>query len=213
MISSDHGECQGELNVYGDHATACHITNRVPMIIKWPQKQWKKQYDSLIYATDITATIIEGVGKNVPSFWDGKSIFKELENRNNFGRNYLVFGQNVWTCQRTVRFQNWTLIRTYHTGLRDYPEIMLYDFEKDFHMTNNIAEERPDIVGKGLQLLDEWFKQMMKTSPSTVDPMQTVIKEGGPHHTKGMLNTYLKRLKRSGREEFIKIIQERRESD
>lgn len=183
------------------------------MIIKWPNKNWKKQYNSLIYATDIAATILEGVGKIVPKFWDGKSIFKKLESGDNFGRDYLVISQNAWTCQRTVRFRNWTLIRTYHTGLRDYPDIMLYDFENDFHMTKNIAEERPDIVGKGLQLLDEWHKQMMKTSPSPNDPMWTVIAEGGPHHTKGMLNTYLKRLRRSGREELIEVILRRGESD
>jgi len=213
IISSDHGESQGELNVYGDHATACHIVNRVPMIIKWPKKSWKKQYDSFLYATDIAATIIEGLGKKVPNFWDGKSIYKEIENGEEFGRNYLVLSQNTWTCQRTVRFGNWTLIRTYHTGLRDYPEIMLYNFENDFHMTKNLAEERPDIVGKGLQLLDEWYKHMMKTSPSPKDPLWTVIEEGGPHHTKKMLNTYIRRLRRSGRGELIKIIQDRKESD
>ena len=36
IISADHGENQGELNVWGDHQTADHITNRVPLIIKWP---------------------------------------------------------------------------------------------------------------------------------------------------------------------------------
>ena len=104
IISSDHGENQGELQVFGDHATACHIVNRVPMIIKWPKKKWKKHYDSLIYATDIAATLIEGIGKRVPNFWDGKSIYQEIENGEEFGRNYLVVGQNAWTCQRTVRF-------------------------------------------------------------------------------------------------------------
>ncbi|GAH89311.1 unnamed protein product, partial [marine sediment metagenome] len=192
IISSDHGESQGELNVYGDHATACHIVNRVPMIIKWPQKKWKKQYDSLLYTTDIAATIIEGVGKRVPDFWDGKSIYKEIEKGEEFGRKFLVISQNAWTCQRAIRFGNWTLIRTYHTGLRPYPEIMLYDFENDFHMTNNLAEEKPAIVGRGLHLLDEWYKQMMKTSPSPKDPMWTVIEEGGPYHTRKMLNTYLR---------------------
>ncbi len=213
IISSDHGESQGELNVYGDHATACHIVNRVPMIIKWPYKKWKKQYDSLLYTTDIAATIIEGVGKKVPNFWDGVSVYNEIENELEFGREFLVFSQNAWSCQRSVRFGNWTLIRTYHTGLRDYPEFMLFDFKNDFHMTRNLAEENSDIVGEGLQLLDKWHKQMMKASPSPNDPMWTVIEEGGPHHTKNMLNTYLRRLKRSGREEHIKTIQEREESD
>ena len=34
IISADHGENQGELNVWGDHQTADHITNRVPLIIR-----------------------------------------------------------------------------------------------------------------------------------------------------------------------------------
>ena len=87
MISSDHGESLGELNVYGDHSTADHIINRVPMIIKWPGKQWNKEYNSLIYTTDVAATIIEGVERKVPNSWDGKSFYKEIENGEEFGRD------------------------------------------------------------------------------------------------------------------------------
>ena len=36
IVTSDHGENQGELNVWGDHQTADHITCRVPLIIRWP---------------------------------------------------------------------------------------------------------------------------------------------------------------------------------
>jgi len=155
IVSSDHGENQGELNIYGDHHTACHITNRVPMIMKWPGKEWKKSYDSFIYATDVAATIIEGVGQQVPEFWDGKSFFKEIESNNEFGRKYLILSQNAWSCQRAVRFNNWTLIKTYHTGLKNFPKIMLFDYENDFHMTKNLANEKPEIVSKGLSLLDD----------------------------------------------------------
>ncbi|MHA1197168.1 MAG: sulfatase [Promethearchaeota archaeon] len=83
MISGDHGESQGELNVYGDHATADHIINRIPMIIKWPGKNWNKKYDDLIYQVDVAATILEGLGKRVPSFWDGKSFYKKIESGEN----------------------------------------------------------------------------------------------------------------------------------
>lgn len=213
IISSDHGESQGELQVFGDHATACHIVNRVPMIVKWPKKKWKSRYHSLLYATDIAATIIEGVGKKVPKFWDGKSMYKEIEKGEEFGRKFLVISQNAWTCQRAVRFGNWTLIRTYHTGLIKYPEIMLYDFENDFHMTNNLATERPEIVGKGLQLLEEWHTQMMKSSPFSKDPMWTVLDEGGPFHVRERIVAYLKRTKRSDREEIVNAIRKIEENE
>ncbi|MFW9949382.1 MAG: sulfatase, partial [Candidatus Thorarchaeota archaeon] len=171
------------------------------------------RYHYLLYATDIAATIIEGVGKKVPKFWDGKSMYKEIEKGEEFGRKFLVISQNAWTCQRAVRFGNWTLIRTYHTGLIKYPEIMLYDFENDFHMTNNLATERPEIVGKGLQLLEEWHTQMMKSSPFSKDPMWTVLDEGGPFHARERIVAYLKRTKRSDREEIVNVIRKIEENE
>ncbi|MHA1490258.1 MAG: sulfatase [Promethearchaeota archaeon] len=212
IISADHGENQGELNVYGDHGTACHFTNRVPMIIKWSSKNWKKQYDSFIYSTDVAATILEGVKQSVPKIWDGKSFYKEIENGEKFGRNYLVISHNAWSCQRTIRFDNWTLIRTYHTGLKNFPEIMLFDYKNDFHMIKDLAEEKPEIVAEGLRYLNEWHKEMMKTSLSDIDPMWTVIREGGPSHTRYELKNYLKRLNNSGRENLIKIILDKKEN-
>ena len=212
IISSDHGESQGELNVYGDHATACHIINRIPMIVKWPGKDWHEKYDSLIYQTDVAATILESLGQKVPIFWDGKTFYKQIENDEEFGRDFLVLSQNALSCQRAVRFDNWTLIRTYHTGLKNYPELMLFDYKNDFHMTHNLADENPEIVSKGLKLLDEWHTEMMHSSPSEIDPMWTVIKEGGPEHTRYDLNKYIKRLKKTGREHLVKEILDKNEN-
>jgi arylsulfatase A-like enzyme len=212
IVSADHGENQGELNIYGDHGTADHFTNRVPLIIKWPEKSWKKEYDNFIYTNDMVATILEGLGGIVPESWDGEGFFAEIEKNQLFGRDFLVISQNAWSCQRSVRFDHWILIRTYHTGLKNLPEYMLFDYEKDFHMLNNVAEENPTIVDRGIKLLEKWHKKMMKSSNSKIDPMWTVIQEGGPSHTRGKLKSYLRRLKRTDREEMIKIIREKNES-
>jgi len=212
IISSDHGENQGELNIYGDHATACHITSRVPLIIKWPGKNWRKEYNSLIYQTDMAATVVEGLGLKIPEFWDGKSFFKNIENDEQFGRKFIVMSQNAWSCQRTVRFNNWTLIRTYHTGLKNFPELMLFDYENDFHMKKNLAEEQPAIVNQGLKLLDKWHKEMLEKFPDNEDPMKIVLKEGGPFHTRDFLGLYIKRLQQSGREDMVNNILARKEN-
>ncbi|MFW9881453.1 MAG: sulfatase, partial [Candidatus Thorarchaeota archaeon] len=211
-ISSDHGENQGELNVYGDHATACHITNRVPMIIKWPEKNWNKEYNSLIYQNDVAATIVEDLGLEVPEFWDGKSFFNNIEYNQNFGREFLVISQNAWSCQRTVRFDNWTLIKTYHTGLKNFPELMLFDYENDFHMKKNLAEEKPEIVSYGLKLLNRWYKEMLEKLPKNNDPMKIVLKEGGPFHTRDQLKRYIERLQGSERGDMVKAILDRKEN-
>ena len=123
-----------------------------------------------------------------------------------------MISQNAWSCQRTVRFDNWTLIKTYHTGLKNFPEIMLFDYEKDFHMTKNLATEKPEIVEQGLHYLNEWYDEMMKTSPTGIDPLATVIEEGGPYHTRNNSRSYMRYLKRSGREDMAQIIRDRNEN-
>ena len=84
---------------------------------------------------------------------------------------------------------------------------MLYDVENDFHMTHNLAEQKPEIVEEGLQLLDKWYTEMTKSPFFTKDPMWTVIEEGGPFHFRERITTFLKRTKRSDREEIFKAIQ------
>jgi hypothetical protein len=79
-------------------------------------------------------------------------------------------------------------------------------------MLKNIADERPKIVEKGVELLETWQKNMMQDNSSNIDPMETVLKEGGPFHTRGTLKYYLNRLKKSGREDMVKVILDRKES-
>src|SRR5688500_10069453 len=50
-----------------------------------------------------------------------------------------------------------------------------------------------------MKMLDAWHAQMMRTATHPIDPMQTVMAEGGPHHTQGQLPAYLKRLESTGR--------------
>jgi len=211
IISADHGESQGELNVYGDHATADHFVNRIPMIIRWPGKGWNKEFDNLIYQADISATIARGLRKKIPNSWDGKSFYQEIENNDDFGRDYLIISQNAWSSQRTVIFDKWTMISTYHTGLKDFPEIMLFDRENDFHMLDNLAEKRDDMVTQASKYLNEWHQQMMSTSESQIDPLWTVWQEGGPSHCRGMLDKYIKRLKNTSRDHLINKILEHNE--
>lgn len=201
IISSDHGENQGELNVWGDHQTADLITSRIPLIIKWPGRT-----DSLkgslasgfFYNFDLGAALIEWMGGRVPESWEGKALALEGE-----GRQSLVLSQGSWSCQRSVRWDRWILIRTYHTGWKEFPEHMLFDAEDDPHQTRNLASSRPDLVGHGLTLLDQWMGEMMGKGLRG-DPFWTVIQEGGPHHANDhdpALPGYLQRLRETGRAE------------
>ena len=199
IISADHGENLGELNVYGDHQTADHITSRVPLIVKWPGAQAGIVDDQLHYNVDLPPTMAEMFSQKAPDVWDGQSFASTIREGTPQGRDYLVVSQCAWSCQRAVRFGPWIMIRTYHDGLKEFPRIMLFNLEEDPHETNNLADERPEIVNQGLALLDKWHAEAMTRSQSDIDPMWTVIREGGPLHTRAYLQSYCEHLKQTGR--------------
>jgi arylsulfatase A-like enzyme len=199
IVSSDHGENQGELNVYGDHQTADQATSRVPLIIRWPGLPGGRIDDGLHYNLDLPPTIVDMLGGQAPDLWDGRSFAATLRDGADTGRDYLVVSQCAWSCQRSVRYGPWLLMRTYHDGLKDFPPVMLFNIEDDPHELVDLATQRPDVVNEGLALLERWHAEMMSGAGSDIDPLWTVIREGGPLHTRGELAPYCRRLRETGR--------------
>lgn len=179
IFSSDHGENQGELNVYGDHQTADHITSRVPLIIRWPKLTSGLVNRGFHYQTDMAATLLDLLGIEIPKLWDGVSFAESLKGGRDVSREYLVVSQCAWSCQRGVRFDDYILIKTYHTGLKNFPEYMLFNLKNDPHELKNLAEKEPQVLKKGIFLLEKWYTEQMETSESKIDPLWEVIEEGG----------------------------------
>lgn len=200
IVTSDHGENQGELNIYGDHHTADQITSRVPMIIRWPGVTTPGSVDSrLHYQIDLLPTLAGMLKAPASDRWDGESYAANLATPDAAGRDFLVLSQMTWSCQRSVRWDNWILIRTYHAGFKDFPPIMLFDVQADPFEQRDLAGDRPEIVAIGLALLEQWHAEQMACSPSPADPMQTVLREGGPYHTRELLGSYTAHLRATGR--------------
>lgn len=205
IISSDHGENLGEFNIYGDHQTADHITSRVPLIVRWPGVTDGKPGrvdNSLHYHIDFAATTIELAGGNVPGLWDGRSFAAAFRQGREEGRPFLVISQGAWSCQRSVRFDDHLCIRSYHDGYHAFADLMLYDVKNDPHEQRDLAARHPELVARAMRMLDVWHAEMMRTATHPQDPMWTVLREGGPLHTRGMLPGYLKRLRETGRAEW-----------
>ncbi|WP_428263429.1 sulfatase [Haliangium sp.] len=206
IVSADHGENLGELNIYGDHQTADHPTTRVPWIMRWPgitDDQAGQALAALHYQVDAGATVIELAGGQVPPNWDGNSFAAALEHGIDEGRAWLVMSQAAWTCQRAVRFshenKHYVCIRTYHDGHHPFEETMLFDVRQDPHQQRNLADDRPTEVRTALSYLDQWNGDMMRTATHPADPMWNVLHEGGPKHTRGELPGYIERLQATGR--------------
>lgn len=214
FVSADHGENLGELNVWGDHQTADQFTCRVPLIVRLPYSEGAGRVDSsLHYHFDWGATLIELAGGTVPASWHGRSFASAMATQNGPGRNHLVTSQGAWSCQRGVRFRDggrdFICLFTYHDGLKNFDPIMLFDLTSDPHEQNNIRDLRFDLVSRARKLLAEWQKGIADGRETNLDPLTTVMVEGGPFHCRGELADYLARLRQTERQTHADSLESR----
>jgi arylsulfatase A-like enzyme len=200
IVSSDHGEAQGELGVYGDHHFADHATSRIPLIVRWPGVK-PRVSGGRIYQMDLAPTVCELVGGGGHSTWQSQSFADEFKAGRDRGRDELVLSMMAWSCNRSVRWDRWLMMRVYDPGLKPVPDCMLFDLDQDPHQLVNLAERRPEVLNEGLARLERWTARQLATSPETVDPLQTVLSEGGPFHTRNPreFEKYLRRLRETDR--------------
>ncbi len=211
IVSADHAENQGELGIYGEHATADYANCRIPMIFRWPGGKKGISEDGLHYNLDLAPTLAELFSQEARESWDGQSYAKTITEGADTGRDQVVISQGCHTCQRGVRFGPWMYIRTYHDGFHLFPKEMLFNIEEDPHEQFDLAENKPELVREGAWRLMNWHDEMMATMPEgyTDDPMWVVYHEGGPFHAKGQLKKYIEHLKKTGREYAIDELKRR----
>jgi choline-sulfatase len=90
-------------------------------------------------------------------------------------------------------------IRTYDDAFHDFPPVMLFDVEGDPHEQVDLADRHPEVVAEAARLLLDWEAACMERSPSGVDPLWTVIHEGGGYYTRDRIVRYMERLVETGR--------------
>lgn len=197
IITSDHGENMGELGLYGEHATADEPTCHIPMVIKWPGCKAGHIANGFHDNVDLLPTVKELLATKTFGNhykYDGISYANTLLNGENCSKQHLVLTQCCHVCQRSARFGDYIYIRTIHGGYHLFPKEMLFNVKKDPHQLNDIAALNPGICAQGTKIVADWVDEMMKKSDYPIDPMWTVMKQGGPEHSRGALEGYIKRL-------------------
>ncbi|MCK5757562.1 MAG: sulfatase [Clostridiales bacterium] len=209
IISADHGENMGELGIWGEHATADGITPKIPMIIKWPDKLKGTVDDGLHYNLDLAPTIAALLNQDCMPSWEGQSYKGALDDGSDCGRSELILEQCAHVCQRSVRFDDWLYMRTYHDGYHLFPDEMLYDVKEDPYEQKNVAKDNPDVCKEAAWRLLNWHDEMMSKRKDAQDPLWLTIREGGPLHAKGHLKDYIVRLKETDRADGIDELKRR----
>lgn len=210
VLTADHGENQGELNHYGAHRTGDALTHRVPLLIKWPGAATPGLVrNALHYQYDVAATILELLGIERPALWHARGFAEDLNGSGDHGRACLVLSQLACMAQRSVRFEDWIYLRTYHDGFTRFPREMLFDLKNDPHECNDRAAEQPGVTRRGAALLDEWHAEMMAhhPAPEPIDPLEVVLREGPLHANENVRVRYCERLRSTGRAHHAKYIE------
>lgn len=213
VISADHGENQGELGIYGEHGTADVATCRIPLVVRWPGGA-RGRNNRFHYNVDLAPTLMDLLGGAKPDLWDGASFAPAVRTGDaTVGRDEVIFSQCCHVCQRSVRFGPWLYVRTYHDGFHLFPQEMLFHLERDPHEQSDVAGANSAVCREGAWRLSRWhdaqMQKMATHASDVVDPLWTVIREGGPFHARMVnpgnpggvagLRRYLDRLERTGR--------------
>ena len=98
-------------------------------------------------------------------------------------------------------------VRTYHDGMKQLPPEMLFDIEEDPHEQKNLVDEKPEVASSLARRLEQWTAGMMASNPDDRDPLWTVMREGGPSHTRSFdAEKYAERLRATGRAEHAETV-------
>ena len=226
VLSADHGENLGELNVYGDHQTADDKTCNVPLVMCGLGVEPGVD-EEFHYHLDLAPTLAELAGAAPAPRWDGESFATTVTDGTPAGRDALVVSQGAHVAQRGVRWGDWLLVRTYHDGVKDFPPVMLFDLASDPHEAVDRSGDREDVVAEGMRLLERWHSDRMDEAtrgynggnPATprgiVDPLREVVRDGGPFHATGTadIGAYVERLRETGREDAAERVERQYLSD
>lgn len=200
VVTADHGENQGELNLYGAHVTADRPTCNVPLVVRWPDVTAEATVcEELVYQLDLAPTLCELLGAETPAGWDGRSLVAALRGEPlRDPRPFLVVGQGTWYVQRAVVTKRNLYARTLHHALDPVLPELLFDLVDDPHEERNLAEHEPQIAAELARLLADWWAD--EAARAGDDPLLAVCREGGPYYPRMWRDDYARRLRETGRE-------------
>lgn len=158
IFTSDHGEHLGDHGITSKGPPGLDSCTRVPLLVRYPKKvQAGKQYNELIESLDISSTIVDYCGIQIPPQFQGRSFRTLLEGETYHSRTSAFTElknpfRSSWKALRTDRYK----YCVNHDGFE-----LLYDHQNDPHEQRNIAGEpayRQALQEVRHVLLMRWFE-------------------------------------------------------
>ncbi|MBU0491143.1 MAG: sulfatase-like hydrolase/transferase [Chloroflexi bacterium] len=154
VFVADHGEEFQEHDGWAHCQTLYQEIVGVPIIIRYPGGDRSGTVDEGLARTlDVAPTILDMAGVEAPAAMEGVSLRLPA---NSPARAQWVFAEEVFRAgMLAIRTPQYKLIRATPGEDRGRGTVQLYDLLADPGETHNLAEERPDLVSKFGQYIDQ----------------------------------------------------------
>ena len=152
IFTSDHGEMLGEQRLWGKLGW-WDSSYRIPLIMHVP-KQSPKIVEEMTESVDVSPTILDWLGAEIPTNWNGRSLLPIVENTDKKlePRDFVVFefdfrenhySSFVENKQLAPEECSLTVIRTQKWKYVHFPSLpcMLFDLSNDPHEQVNLANQ------------------------------------------------------------------------
>ena len=136
IFASDHGEMLGDFGHWGKQRPE-DPSARVPLVMAGPGIEEGIVSDSLPELIDISATMLDQAGLEVPEDWDARSLQPVLTGRSAEHREAQVMELGNWAAICDGRHK---LVE------RSDAEPTLYDLANDPQELTNVAADQPEVV-------------------------------------------------------------------
>jgi len=152
IFTSDHGEMLGEQRLWGKLGW-WDSSYRIPLIMHVP-KQSPKIVEEMTESVDVSPTILDWLGAEIPTNWNGRSLLPIVENTDKKlePRDFVVFefdfrenhySSFVENKQLAPEECSLTVIRTQKWKYVHFPSLpcMLFDLSNDPHEQVNLGNQ------------------------------------------------------------------------
>jgi arylsulfatase A-like enzyme len=164
ILTADHGE---ELQEHGEflHNQTYEETIRVPLLIKFPRGQFTPgRKDNPVGLIDIMPTLLEYLKIPMRKGVQGESFLAMVQDgiedeREIFSKGNAIHGWKFYS----LTGKRYKLIYNETTGEKE-----LYDLEKDYGETTNVADQHPDLTDK----LTERIQEIIQTNATLARKFQ-----------------------------------------
>ena len=174
VATADHGDAMGAHRMIEKGEFMFDTTYNIPMIVKDPKSERINETDdSLVYLHDLTPTVYDVAGQEIPESFEGDSILevvREKKGNNRKGLLCQLAGHFVAFEQRMWQRKDYKLV----FNASDICE--LYDVKNDKGELLNLFYD-PDYSDLKKELLEELYEEMIRIGDPLANWVYRIINE------------------------------------